>query len=429
MKRLAALLLTLSFHGAFAQSASDVSDGTAFANSIAPTSTSQIVNPTAVSSTAWSGSTAVSSTVPSGLGGFSTPVNDSTALTTAQSSGLTAMGDQAQIDCANYVAGTDAYQNQYCAAVNFLNNQCMQATTGEQSVLGTTGTTQGATTNCAGTYGAGQSQFSYSDQVTSSDPMFAVTSGLATAAADTLTQTCTAQTVVTSPAQYETDTCTVSQDEEDNSCSQSLNTTVTNSVQEALSTTSCDSGQTAENGVCVLTIDYTPTISCPDGYIQGADDTCIQYSTLAGTQTCPSDTTANHTDNGTLLCLAPQFSTGCPDTYEGMPLEAIAFSIGETCLGDYLPLTSCPDGYTYDGTECTETSTIGATLTCPTGGSLSGQSCVTTSTTSATTTYSCPDGETLSGSQCITKTVSTTWTDTCGTYEQSAGVSLGVPQN
>jgi hypothetical protein len=427
MKRWLPLFLALATHFACAQSATDLANGTSFAKTIAPTSPSQIVNPSGVSS-AWSGQTSTPTTVPSGLAGFSNPNTDSTLLNTARSGSLSAMGNQTMIDCASYVPGSDQYKNQDCAAVNFLNNQCMQATTGEQSVLGKTGTTHVTSANCAGTYGAGQSQFGYGNQVTPTDPIFTGTLNLGNTAGNVLSQTCSTSTVVTTPAQYANNTCIVSTDEEDNACSQYLNTTVTNSIDQALSTTSCPGGGTLQGAVCVHTITYNPTITCPAGYIQNNINQCIQYSQLQGTPYCPAGTTSNTTSTGTMLCLAPLFSNGCPASYAGMPLEAVVYSLGGTCLGDYLPLQSCPSGYTWDGSACTQTNVVGTTMTCPSGGSLQGQTCVSTSTTSSTTTYSCPSGETLSGQSCIKKTVTTSWTDTCVTYENSAGVSLGVPQ-
>ncbi|VVD30958.1 hypothetical protein [Paraburkholderia dioscoreae] len=427
MRRLLPLLFMIAVHFAYAQSASDLANGTSFAKTLAPTSPSQIVNPSGVSS-AWAGQTSTPSTVPAGLAGFSNPNTDSTLLSTARSGSLAAMGNQTMIDCASYVPGSDEYKNQDCAAVNFLNNQCMQATTGEQSVLGKTGTAHGTSANCAGTYGAGQSQFGYGNQVTPTDPMFTGTLNLGNTAGNVLSQTCSTSTVVTTPAQYANNTCIVSTDEEDNACSQYLNTTVTNTISQALSTQNCPDGGTLQGNVCVHTITYNPTISCPDGYIQNNVNQCVQYNQLQGTPYCPSGTTANYTNTGTMLCLAPQFSNGCPASYAGMPLEAIVFSLGGTCLGDYLPLQSCPNGYSWNGSACTQTNVVGTTMTCPSGGSLQGATCVSSSTTSSTTTYSCPSGQTLNGTGCIQKTVATSWTDTCVTYEKSAGVSLGVPQ-
>jgi hypothetical protein len=424
MKRCLAFLLFFAANVTFGQSATDLANGTSFANSIAPKSASQVVNPSGVSASAWGTQTSAPTAVPSGLGGFSSPNTDSTLLNTAKSSSLTAMGNQTMINCASFVPGSDPYQNQACAAVNFLNNQCMQATTGEKSVLGNSGIGQGSSSNCAGTYGAGSSQFGYGNTVTISDPMFTGTLGLATSAS--LGQTCTTQTVVTQPAQYATNTCIISTDEEDDSCSQYLNTSVTKSITESIATDSCQSGGSLQNGTCVQTENYAPTISCPAGYVQGANNTCVDTSTLAGTPYCPSGTTAAHTDTGSLLCQANQtFPSGPPATYEGMVLELAYLNV----IGIYLPLQSCPAGYTFDGSQCTETITTGLSYSCPSGGSLQGQTCVTTTTTSVTVTYSCPSGQTLSGTNCITQTLSTSWSDTCGIYETSAGVSLGTPQN
>lgn len=449
MKRLVPLALVFYACASFAQSAAEVSSGTEFANSIAPTSNSQIVNPSAVSSTAWSSGTGISSSAPSGLGGFSTPNTSSSYLTQAQASSLTALGDQAQIDCANYTAGSDAYQNQYCAAVNFLNNQCMEATTGEKSVLGTTGTTQGSTTDCSGTYGAGAAQYSYSDQITSSDPMFSSTSSLATSATDSLTQTCTPETVVTQPAQYEYDTCVVSQDEEDNTCSQYLSASITKTIVDAIENESCPSGSTLENGMCLTESYSAPTGNCPAGesyvavwHSAGTDSNsdgsyCQGTTSTAGTASCVTGTLTNGECYATWSSgygTNPQIT--CPSTDDGMSL----ISCSVTCSGDagrgmeichargyYQATESCPTGFTWNGSECTETTTTSVlSYSCPTG-TLNGTACVTTTTSDPTITYSCPAGETLSNTSCIETTTTTAWSDTCTVYEQSAGVGLATP--
>jgi hypothetical protein len=452
MKRLACLVLSLFASAAFAQSAAEVSSGTAFANSIRATSNSQIVNPSAVSSSAWSSGTGISSTTPPGLGGFSSPNTSSSYLNQAQSSSLTALGNQAMINCANYTPGSDPYQNQYCAAVNFLNNQCMQPTTGEKSILGVTGTTQGSASNCAGTYGAGQGQYSYSDQVTSSDPMFSSTSGLATAASDTLTQTCTPQTVVTQPAQYEYDTCVVSQNMEDNTCSQYLSASVTKTIVDALENESCPSGSTLENGMCVTQSYSPPNGNCPPGesyvaiwHAAGTDSNsdgsyCQGTTTTAGTATCSTGTLTNGECYATWSSGYGQHpSITCPSTDNGMAL----ISCDVSCSGDagrgmeichargyYQATESCPAGFTWDGSECTETTTTGvSSYSCPSGslGGSDGTACVTTTTTDPIITYSCPAGETLSNTNCIETTTTTSWSDTCVIYEQSAGKTLPTP--
>ena len=130
MKRLLPFVLALWMSAAFAQSASDVANGTAFANSIAPTSPQQIVNPSGVNTSTWGSQTGVSTSVPSGLGGFSNPNTTSNALTAAQSSSLASYGRQAESYCASYTPGSDAYVIQFCSAVYFLIELCMRPTTG-----------------------------------------------------------------------------------------------------------------------------------------------------------------------------------------------------------------------------------------------------------------------------------------------------------
>ncbi|MBU9630800.1 hypothetical protein KTE60_16055 [Burkholderia multivorans] len=418
---------------ALAQNASDVNNGRTFANSIAPISQTQIVNPAGVNASAWAGQTNMPTSVPSGFAAFSNPNTSSAALTAARGSSLTALGNQAQIDCAAFVPGNDPYQNQYCAAVNFLNNQCMQPTTGQKSVLGKTGQTISSNANCAGTFGAGQSQFGYGDQVTIDDPMFKVILGLGDSAQDALSTICTPKTVVTQPAQYENNTCVVSIDKEENVCSQYLNATITNSISQALSVESCPDGMTLQGGMCLHQVTYTPWISCPAGYIQsGANrDQCVQISNLQGTPYCPGGFGTGHTDNGTMVCVSmSSYPDPPPNVLNNMPLIDRGLCIGGSCYNpSYLPLQSCPDGYTFDGTQCTKTTTVGATYSCPNGGALQGQTCVTNDSANPTVTYSCPPGQTLNGSNCVKQVVKTSWTDTCTAYEQSAGVALPTPAN
>lgn len=431
MRRCATLLLlAFSVAAAHAQSASDVANGTAFANSIKPTSPSQIVNPTGVSAGTWGNQTGVSSSVPSGLGGFSNPNTASDSLTAAKNSNLTVLGRQAESYCAGYTPGSDPYENQYCAAVNFLNEQCMTPTTNQKSVLGATATQFGSSANCAGTYGAGQGQYNYGNQVTSSDPIFQVIGNLGNTAADTLTQSCSSQTVVTQPAQYANYTCTVSTDEEDNVCSQYLSAKIVNTINEALATDSCPSGSTLSGANCIHTITYQPTISCPAGYMQSGNS-CLQISNLPGTPYCPAGFVTAHTSNGTMVCAYNgNASNPPPNPWNGMPLIYPGVCIANTCAAPtYVPLESCPDGYTFDGSQCTKTITVGGTYNCNGGDSLQGATCVSTSTTAATVTYSCPAGQKLNGTNCIKQSVSTTWTDTCVTYEKSAGVALPTPTN
>jgi hypothetical protein len=372
---------------AYGQSTAAVASGQAFASTIAPTSSSQVVNPAGVSASAWGSQSDTPTSVPSDLGGFSTPTTDSSLLTTAQTGGLTAMGDQAMTNCASYVPGSDQYENQYCAAVNFLNDQCMQPTTGEHSVLGITGTTQGASANCSGTYGAGQSQFNFGDQVSSSDSIFSSISNLGSEESSALQPTCTTQTVVAQPAQYTTSTCVTSSETASQGCSQQLNVTATdNTVPATLTQVGCVAPWiTLTNGGspsgCIIVAPDSLGLQTGDVY----DGLIILHGTTSGSYG------AVYTDGW--------------DGYNHLPPNSMG---GEsaTCLGT-IPLDCYEDafaqaGYTYasDYSIATEWYSTGQG-------------------------YSCPSGATLSGTNCITQSVSTSWSDNCSSLD--GGTSLPAP--
>jgi hypothetical protein len=433
LARALVLALLLGAGLARAQSPTQVANGTAFASSLAPNSPSQIVNPAGVSGSTWSGQTAMPTSVPGGLAGFSKPNTDSSLLSAAKTGSLTGLGNQAMSDCANYVPGSDKYRNQDCAAVNFLNNQCFQPTHSQRAVLGNVGFPQANSANCAGTYGAGQSKFGYGDQVTANDPMFQGTLKLPETTKNQA-NVCSTNTVVTKPAQYEFNTCIVSADTTDNACSQGLSATITNTITGADMTQSCPQGGSLQGGTCVYQSTYPPTGNCPAGYTPvlmvggGQGAYCTATSTLSGTPYCPAGWTPYNFPTYGYVCTPPagaiSYGDPCPLSYGGLPLQA---ELGLMCM--YRPLQACPPGYSFDGNQCTMTTNVPINFTCPNGGTLQGQSCAVSSSTTATTTYSCPAGQTLNGSNCVKQTVTTTWLDGCTVYEQSAGVALPTPIN
>lgn len=428
MKALLPFVLLLLSQMALGQSPADLANGKAFANTIAPTSPAQVVNPSGVSAGAWGNQTNAPTSVPSGLGGFSSPNTTDSLFAAAKGTSLTAMGNQTMIDCANFVPGSDPYKNQACAAVNFLNNQCMQATTGQKSVLGNTGTAQGSAANCAGTFGAGQSQYGYGDQITANDPIFQGTLGLGNSAGGTTGQTCTPTNVVVKPAEYATNTCTVSTTMDNNACSQYLNVKVITTTGDANATNNCPDGYTYSAGSCSKTVSSPATWTCPAGWtIRG--NACTYETHTASSLTCPSDMTMA-SDGSVYVCwqtvgadTVAQLQASGAGTWRGMSIIYLYFDIVGT-----FPAQGCPTGYSYNGTDCTSTVTSGIQYACPNGGTVQGQSCVTSQTTSSTTTYSCPSGQILSGTNCLTKTVSTSWSNTCGVYEASSGSTIGVPK-
>ncbi|MGR9587104.1 hypothetical protein [Pandoraea sputorum] len=428
MKVLLSVALLLFAQTLFAQSPADLANGKAFANTIAPTSPSQVVNPAGVNGGVWGNQTSAPTTVPSGLGGFSSPNTTDSLFAAAKGTSLTAMGNQTMIDCANFVPGNDPYKNQACAAVNFLNNQCMQATTGQKSVLGNTGTAQGSAANCAGTFGAGQSQYGYGDQITPNDPIFQGTLGLGNSAGGTTGQTCTPTNVVVKPAEYATNTCTVSTTMDNNACSQYLNVKVTTTTGDAQAAYNCPDGYTYSAGSCFKTTSAPATWTCPPGWTLYGN-ACGQQVYTSPTPSCPAPMWME-TDGTLYVCYetigydgVAQLQASGAQTWRGMAIVGMSFDFVFTFANE-----GCPSGYSYNGTNCSSTITTGIQYACPNGGSLQGQSCITSQTTSSTTTYSCPSGQILSGSNCITKTLSTSWSNTCGVYEASSGSTIGVPK-
>jgi hypothetical protein len=227
---LVALAVTsLTGPDARAQNAIVTQQGTDFAHSIAPSSAAQVVNPTGVNATAWSGSTATPTAVPPNLGAFSNPTTSTNTYTSAQSVGLGGLGNQALDDCANFVPtpNSDPLKVQACAATNFLTNHCMSPDTVQTGVLSNLSMSWNTAGNCAGTYGQGVRNFNFQNQITNSDPMFTGTASLKTTAPPQVTPNCSTQTVQITPPQYATETCIVQSNATPQYCSQTLQVTVT----------------------------------------------------------------------------------------------------------------------------------------------------------------------------------------------------------
>ncbi len=511
MKRLLVILISLS-RLAFAggTNAGDQQAGMTFIQSIAPTTNGQIVNPANATSPAWSGQTGVPVTTPTGMGAFSGQPN-TTIYGNAQGLGLSALGNNAQINCANYTPGQNPYQDQACAAVNFLNNQCIQPNNQDAKILQNTGTASQINPACNGTYGQGAAQFNYQNTLNSSDSMFATIAGLKQTA-NTAQGACGVQTTTTTPAQNQTVTCVTSTNTTDNTCSEYLNVSVLTSDTPASVQTSCTAGvlvgqycqattSSAANQSYVCPANYTLiNNTCNETLTQGANSSysCASGSTLEGSMcqapatqgagiaatnngcaTIPYSSLYNYDRMGTKSGSAVNYVSGtcsvitptstCASNGEGeitfelqrltcrvdcagystyyfqqtacVPVTSANFSCpsgytlsGTTCnqlsvIPTPTPATvsySCPSGYTLSGQNCIQNNSQPATpqVSCPNGGTLTGTQCVTTTTMPPNVTYSCSDGSAPQNGICITHTVQTSWTDTCSTYEQNAGITL-----
>jgi hypothetical protein len=448
---------------ALAVDATAVTEGTAFAKSIAPKSSSQVVNPAGVDAATWAGNTGTPTAVPSTLGKFSTPNVSTGAYTSAKQIGLAAYGNLAVTNCSTYDPITgDATQTQTCAAINFLSNRCLSPTTQQGAVMAANAT--GAIPNaadCNGTYGQAQANYGYAEQIGSGDAIFSGIAGLSSSATATAGETCTTQTVIVVPAQYKTASCTKNDSSNEYTCYQYLNASIKTSYTPPTSTTSCTApavmqsgfcvsktstpapvvygcppGQTLQGQSCVVTSSTpaAPVYTCPPGATLNGT-TCVGTSITPGTpsQSCPSvsgEATGYHggfvniTVGGVTGVCRYTFFSDSANLRNPMPLCKSKFPapINGATLFDaqwrqiprgaelttctLTPEETCPSGYSWNGAACQELVDQSATITgynCPTG-TLSGTQCVVTTANPANPTYQCPTGTQLSGSNCVSTT-------------------------
>ncbi|MEY4566330.1 MAG: hypothetical protein RLY14_1300 [Planctomycetota bacterium] len=219
--KIAALALMLFASIGHAQDAKYLTQGKDFANSIAPTSAGQIVNPQGVNANAWSG-TSIGSAPPKDLGAFSAPNTSSSAMDQAKSLGLMGLGNSAMDRCANYTPSGDPVKDQECAAVNFMSQRCLQPAGTQTQIVNANGGMQTNTPACEGSYGQGANKFDFFNQVKSSDTIFNLSNTATKDAGKTAGQSCVETDVITKPAQFETNTCFKSTTTNTAACSQFL---------------------------------------------------------------------------------------------------------------------------------------------------------------------------------------------------------------
>lgn len=211
-------------------------DGTDFANAIKPSDNSHLVNPSALNQdNAW-GSGIAPTAVPSGMGAFSNPVNDNSIYNSAKGIGIAGLGLQTQADCANYVPGQSKEKDQQCAAVNFMSNRCTPVSATQMEVFKKIPRVSGASNDCNGTYGQGASMFNYASQMTKKDNIFNNANGARMNAGNVAGANCSVQDVQTSPAQFQTNTCSVTRNVTEEGCSKFLSVNVSTSFNCVVNT-------------------------------------------------------------------------------------------------------------------------------------------------------------------------------------------------
>lgn len=447
---LALLLAGAAQTDALAQDGQALTDGKTFAESLMPASPGQIVNPSGVSATAWpSGSTNLPGSMPSGLGAFSAPTTSSTLYGTSGAQGaLSGLGNARVQACKNYVPTGDPIADQECAAIKYMNNDCVPLNNSQLQVVGAAGANAGTGAGCTDTYGAGQSNFGYGNAVSTSDPIFQPVHTAQQTASSVTTQNCVSTPVVTKPAEFETNVCSKTIATDSHVCAQDLSVWATTTYSPATPYYTCSSG-TLQGTYCVSS-SSTPaavTYSCPAGTLSGTmcinnssspastTYTCPNGATLSGT-TCVGQSTQpatlyytcnSGTYNGSncVSAIAAQNTSACPSNsvlltgQNGQPdLCAVNYwvpnadcnsgpqggSYGVWCTWPAPQTYSCPNGGTLSGSSCVTTTTATLNYQCSQG-TLSGTSCIVDANGPATPVYSCNSG-TLSGSQCVTSSTS-----------------------
>ncbi|UWE19398.1 hypothetical protein [Herbaspirillum huttiense] len=409
MKKILAVLALLIAGTAFAQNQQVLNDGLNYARSIAPTQNGQIVNPGAVNSSAWS-STNIPGSAPTGMGAFSKPVNTSSYGNANVLGSLTVMGTKSQADCATYVPTGDVVEDQRCAAINFMAAHCLTPTSGQNKIIAASAASQGSLANCKGTYGSGQGQFDYGNQITEKDPVFDVVRGVKDNPDKTTGGSCTEQDAVTNPAEYAMNNCTKSSNVVTESCSQSLSATITTTSQAANVGYSCANG-TQVGSFCQATDSTTVPIvyGCPAGYTLSGN-TCTGTDTKSATPNyyCPVGSTLSGTnciDGSGKVTPAPTNGYSCPSGYT---------LSGQTCsMTQTVPAVQagygCPAGSTLVGTQCVAGSQVSDPVAnqklCPDGFTLNNGTCVGIASAAAQPVYSCPSGGSLTaGHTCVAQT-------------------------
>jgi len=470
--RLVTVLSVAVLHGpGHAQNAQALSAGRAFAEAIAPRSGGQIVNPSGVNASAWpAGTAALPSAVPPGLGAFSSPLTRSPLYGVSSAQGaLSALGNARSRACQSDVPTGDPIADQECAAVRFMNKDCMALDETRLQALGAAGVATATSPSCAGTYGAGQSTFGYQNAIAPRDPVFHLSQAAQNNAGSATTQNCVPTQIVTTPAQYETNECSKTVSTDSHVCTQELAVAVTTSYTQAQVTYSCDDG-VLQGMYCVSTSSSpaAASYSCPDeGTLAGTS--CVAQTSIPATsyyacasgqldgQACVTSSPAN----GVASCPPAQWSF-TPSAIWTLSYDAnhVAWCTHDAIDHDdpignnsYRAATAytCPSGGTLSGDTCTTTTTATLNYRCDSGtlsgstcitetttpahvaytcasGTLSGSQCVTSTSTSAATNYSCPDGASPVGDQCITYSTLVNWIDNCIQYERSAGSRLGDPE-
>lgn len=430
MKRAFFIALALVSQMALAQNQAAMQQGADFAKGLAPTSNSQAINPAGVNAGAWGSNANITPSVPSNMGAFSAPTVDSATFDEAKSFGLSGLGNSAMDRCASYKPTGDPVKDQECAAVNFLSQRCLSPNNGQKKILGNTGVAQTVTGDCVGSYGEGQRNFDFANQITSDDPVFQAIKAAQSNSAANSDQLCTEKTVVVQPATTELNSCSKTTNTNEYTCSQTLSATLTTTKAVANTSETCPQGVQVGsycqyNSVGTAKVDFV----CPVGYSKDPSDssgkTCTLTSSVKASPnySCPVGSTPTGPNNSQCLSannvVAPAQVIGYSCSDGGKLDINTNLCVTQSTVAAVIASYTC-NGVSQSGSTCntttTSTSAAASSINCATGSLNAANQCVAKSSYDATKSYLCPQGYVVTNlspvvcSQVLHQAVSTTTT-------------------
>jgi len=385
--------------------------------------------------------------MPAQLGAFSNPQDPGTFAGYQMQGGLSLLGERAQVNCAAYSATGNAVQDQYCAAVNFLSNQCIQPTPGQAQMLGSaqqsawTGASPSLGSSfCSGSLGQAQTASNFTE-LTTPGSVFAVAliknysngvssldstntnanaeplcpantpSGMSSSSSSSSSSNLNSNSVPgslgSSASAYTTSTCWVTSSASTVSCSQSLNVLVTRSHTAPLTKNTCTAGQLVGSQCQTSNTSSAQSILvCPSGFTQSGGECSSTVNVAAASeQSCPLGSLWSSIDQNCSIsvtvtsnalatpqaCLAQQTQVGsnCVQT------------ITEPATADGL---GCPQGQALMGINCALVEQVvnaaAAVTSCAAGDDLVSGVCIHTTSLQAKPVYTCAPGATLSAQSC-----------------------------
>ena len=391
-----------------------LNQGLDFANKLLPLTPKQLVNPLGVNSSIW-GNANTAIVLPGQLGEFSKPVSGLPISQSLNQGALSAMGQQAQSECAAYIPTGDSNKDQYCAAVNFLSGFCIQPTTNQSAVLAISGSDSNKLNpsfkrNCIGSYGDGINSFGFNELLDPSTKNILTNNNLNISpfVSNSSRNECSESIDITPKSPVKTtNICWISTNTKIETCSPSLNVTVAENWSIPLESYTCVNGiYNGKNCDVTSSIASSSILNCPIGFLL-SDGLCkqSQISPAIAEFSCPLNTKWS----SILQNCQQEIISSSPATIDSRQCLNGSELISSNCVQtlNSIPLSSyfvCPDKQVLEGSICisVQDTTVFASqqLSCPLNQELVSERCVQTLSIPASPVYECPVGAVISGQTC-----------------------------